>query len=142
VNEVDPIWLSGGGWRPRGGIMVWVPNPPPEHDTRQKRQTMDERTVMDEPEVACDRCGAKQHESCRTTGGNTTADHKERRLPKTCICGRKLAPRKRYCGACREASYATSQIEHMRRRRAAQKDRQRRGDSDEPGSEGIASIPA
>ncbi len=54
--------------------------------------------------LACPTCHARLTETCRTTGGNPTADHAERLVSRRCPCGAPVAAKKRYCEPCRLAA--------------------------------------
>lgn len=122
VFDISPADI-GGHWIRRKGIKHWVPDPPtpvqkPVYDSRKKRTTIEELRLQRPAKVvpACSKCGAMSNESCKTASGHTTTAHKERVVERRCTCGAALKPRRVMCDPCRDASYAQSQIEHMRRR--------------------------
>lgn len=52
--------------------------------------------------IACPTCHAKVTESCRSQTGHRTTPHGSRLVPRLCVCGSLLAPRRRYCNGCRD----------------------------------------
>lgn len=51
--------------------------------------------------IACPTCMAKVKESCKTSGGNVTAPHVDRLVPRRCECGGRVDAGKRVCEKCR-----------------------------------------
>lgn len=118
---MSPDTPAGTRVRRPGGIYVWQPTPKPKGRPKIRRTWDEVRIWAGEGLIACPTCGAKTSESCRTRTGHTTYAHKDRLVPRTCPCGADLPKHRKLCDPCRDASYATSQIEHLRRRRAKQK---------------------
>ena len=118
----SPKMLEGGRWElhPIKRVMVWLPGEVQVHtgvyDSRKKRTTLHElRQVRPENVVlACPKCGAMSNESCKTKTGHTTSEHAERTVKRRCACGMNVGSRKTMCSTCSKASYAESQIRHMR----------------------------
>ena len=100
----DHIALTGGEWRPDGGIMRWfpaltsVPEPPP----------------FDPDEIACYSCGATLTQGCRTKSGLATKGHAGR-LPRRCPCGADLLPQRSLCPDCARANELASKRAASRR---------------------------
>lgn len=74
--------------------------------------------------VACDRCGAREDQRCRTTAGSTVKPHRGRRGPVLCPCGQaEPAPKHQYCEPCRRA--ARGETYALREDRAPTRDRRK-----------------
>lgn len=98
-RDPDAVELTNGRWVPRGGILVWVADPPPLALVPKPR-------VVDLADlIACPTCQAKVTEACKTIGGYTTA-HPKRLVSRRCPCGSTLEPKRTMCDECREKSRA------------------------------------
>lgn len=67
---------------------------------------------------ACPTCRALVNQSCRTVSGHTTTPHGSRLVPRLCLCGAPLAPRRRYCDPCRDRIDAANRYAGVVRWRA------------------------
>lgn len=76
--------------------------------------------------VACDRCGAREDQRCRTATGKTVKPHRGRRGPVLCPCGEaEPAPKHQYCEPCRRA--ARGETYSLREDRTPTRDRRSKG---------------
>lgn len=85
--------LGPGRWRPVKGVLRWFPGVRP--------QTVPRRKVDIHDFIACPTCGARADQRCRTTTGNSSANHQARVIGVRCRCGQPVTPYKQYCEPCR-----------------------------------------
>lgn len=114
--------LTEGRWVVRGGIAHWSDAPEVAEvrdlKAKPKRRRLDVGTL-----IACPRCRAKVTETCKTTGGNPTAEHAERLVSRRCPCGERVAWKKQLCEPCRAS--ARKQTYRLREIRKATSQRRR-----------------
>lgn len=97
------VGLIGGGNHQRPGPASVAAEPPHSHDL-----------------IVCGTCGARLHESCKTSGGRSRADHGDRLFPRRCPCGTTIPKRRgqRWCDQCAAVSRRANQRRYDQARRA------------------------
>lgn len=98
----DTVALRGGRWvmGPRR-VLVWEPT----------LQDADANTI------ACYRCGALAHQTCRSKNGHRTQPHQERHIPRCCPCGGKIERGHLLCAGCKVTSNRRTTAEWTERRK-------------------------
>lgn len=113
--------LTDGRWVRRGPVLVWDDTPLPDEVTAIRPPAPKAATLP--PLIACPTCHATVTQTCRTAGGNPTADHADRLVTRRCPCGALLEPRKQWCEPCRAAARRRTYRDREIRRSTSQRRR-------------------